>query len=326
MLVRLLTFLRQPYPVLDGPAAQFRRAGLIGLFVGGFLLVFQPFGLGEWQTTDKALKIGGFGLITLLVTLAWYVGWPAAAPGFFRENRWTVGRAAFFLNGNMMLIAAGNLLYLNMVQGTPINLERVTWMMGATFLLGLFPAVGTTVATYIQQLREHQARAAAVTVAPSSGPPVAPPGALPQAEAALLPNAATLAPPVTLTFTPDNGRDPLTLPTAAVLFLESADNYCTVVRCPATAGAPPGRTLLRAALSRLAAQAEAQASTRLVRVHRSYSVNLAHVVRVSGNAQGYRLHFGGVAAEVEAVPVGRTYAEAVLAALQAPANALPLAP
>ncbi len=70
---------------------------------------------------------------------------------------------------------------------------------------------------------------------------------------------------------------------------------------------------MRASLSRLAGQA-AEQGAQLVRVHRSYLVNLQRVARVSGNAQGYRLHLS--APDVEPVPVGRTYSEAVLATLQ----------
>ena len=315
-MARLLTFLRQPYPVPDGPGAQLRRALLIGGFVGGFLVLFQPFELGQWATAHKTLKVAGFGAVSALVTGAWYGGWLALAPGFFRENRWTVGRAALFLNANIALIALANLVYLSWAADVPLAQLRPGWMLAVTFLLGAFPAAGVTAATYVRELRRFRAAAAALparSVPPP--PPTAPAEGLPAQvlPAQVLP-AGMPAEPVAsaLTFTADNGKDTLTLPLAAVRYLEAADNYCTIWHVPAP-DQPLARGLLRASLSRLAAQAAAQAPGQFTRVHRSYLVGLAQVTRVSGNAQGYRLHLPGA----EPVPVGRTYAEGVLAALQA---------
>lgn len=314
MLVRLLAFLRQPYPVPDGPAAQLRRALLIGLFVGAFLVVFQPFGLSAWQTPNKALRIAGFGVVSAVVTFGWYAGGPLLAPGFFRENRWTVGRAALFLNANIVLIAIGNVLYLAWLLDAPPARFSPGWMLTATFLIGLFPAAATTAATYIRELRRHRAGAEAArpsgmsaSVAPSDDH-----GVETQYFASLHSNQPSPAAQRLLTFTADNGKDTLTLGPIEVLYLEAADNYCTVAHGPP--GAAPTRTLLRGSLTRLTGQTAGQpGAERLARVHRSYLVNLGRVVRVSGNAQGYRLH---LAADTEPVPVGRTYAEAVLAALR----------
>lgn len=312
MLTRFLAFLRQPYPVLDCPGSQLRRAGWIGLFVGGFLTLFEPFGLSEWVTPLKSLKIAGFGLVSALVTFGWYTVGPALAPGFFRENRWTVARAALFLNLNIGLIAVGNGLYLSWLLDVSPRQLSPGWLLAATFLLGLFPAAGVTAATYIRQLRRHQTGAAALAgqLAPPAASAVIPAPVVPLVVATSA-VAETAAPPASLTFTADNGKDTLTIPATSLLYLEAADNYCTVIH--GLAGAAPARALLRVSLSRLAGQAAEQKATRLTRVHRSYLVNLDRVTRVSGNAQGYRLH---LLPDAEPVPVGRTYAEAVLAALR----------
>ena len=328
MLTRLLAFLRQPYPVPDGPGPQLRRAFWIGLFVGGFLTLFQPFGLNEWPTPHKPLKLAGFGLISALVTFGWYAAAPALAPNFFRENRWTVARAALFLNLNIGLIAVGNLLYLSWLLNVAPGRLHPDWMLAITFLIGLFPAAAVTTATYIRQLRRHQAGAAGLNRAGGPQPSFATlrTGSLlkergsldvssAQVKVASLPSPLGEGPGVRpLTFTAENGKDTLTMPAAAVLYLEAADNYCTVAYLDAAGR--PARALLRASLSRLAGQAAEQGAEQLRRVHRSYLVNLGRVTRVSGNAQGYRLHLPA-GPDAEPVPVGRTYAEAVLAALRA---------
>ncbi len=325
---RLLDLLRQPYPLPEGPAVQLRRALLIGVFVGAFLLLFQPFGLNDWRVPQKALKVAGFGLVSTLVTFGWYVGGQWLAPNFFREDRWTVGRSALYLNLNVLLIGIANLLYLSWQADVPLQQLHPGGMIAITFLIGAFPVAGVTLATYIRQLRLNQTAAAALLIRSAELVPAAEsivesasvsPSEITSettSESATNPppsNGPIVPPPATVTFTAENGKDSLTVPVAQLLYLEAADNYCTVVYGPA--GSAPVLALLRASLSRLAGQAAEQGTTRLTRVHRSYLVQLDRVTRVAGNAQGYRLHLP--VPDVEPVPVGRTYAEAVLAALRA---------
>ena len=107
----------------------------------------------------------------------------------------------------------------------------------------------------------------------------------------------------------DNEKDTLTLAPTALLCIESSDNYCTVffVKDEKTA-----KTLLRSSLSRM--ETQVAGAGRLVRCHRSYIVNLDRVARVTGNAQGYKLHLTD---GQTVVPVARKYNETVVAALRA---------
>lgn len=295
MLRRLLTLLRQPYPLLDGPAAQLRRALLIGGFVWMFLAVFEPFGIGQWQTPHRALKLLGFGAITAVLTGLHFIGWPRLLPRAFAEDRWTVGRAMGFLLANVLLIAVANYLYLYGLLAERVSLTGLGWMVLVTFAVAVFPIAASIMGTYMSQLHRFQHDAAALTI----GHPAAPP-----------PPAAD-TPPTTLTLIADNEKDRITLPAADLLYLESSDNYCTVVYRTA-AGGPPTRTLLRSSLSRLESQLPPDGRT--VRCHRSFVVNLDQVERVTGNAQGYRLHLGG-AADLQ-VPVARKYNDSLVAQLK----------
>jgi DNA-binding LytR/AlgR family response regulator len=88
-----------------------------------------------------------------------------------------------------------------------------------------------------------------------------------------------------LMLTAENEKDFLTLPAQDLLFIEADDNYCTVVYLERD---KVHKKLLRSSLTRLENQVTA---FNIVRCHRSYLVNLDQVKSVSGNAQGYRLHF-----------------------------------
>jgi DNA-binding LytR/AlgR family response regulator len=93
-----------------------------------------------------------------------------------------------------------------------------------------------------------------------------------------------------------------------LLFIESSDNYCTVVYLENGQLVKP---LLRSSLSRLESQID---MPHIVRCHRSYVVNLDRVERVTGNAQGYKLHLMGGQLQV---PVARRYNDTLVAELRA---------
>ncbi len=288
--------LRQPYTVLDPPPVQIRSAGVIGLFVGFFLLIFQPFGLGEWQTEAKWLKILGFGFITFVLTTIHFTLWATLFPRFFSEQRWTVGRSIWFILLNILLIAVGNFLYIGALLNLPFEWVNLGWMVIVTLAVGVFPSAGTVLLGYIRRLREY--RDSAATLQPRSLPT--------QNQPLPIPNATADSPPLTLLA--DNEKDTLTLSPTNLLFIESSDNYCTVYYLH---NGKLQKPLLRSSLSRMETQLANH--PRLVRCHRSFVVNLDKVERVTGNAQGYKLHL--LNGELE-VPVARRYNETLVAGLR----------
>lgn len=103
----------------------------------------------------------------------------------------------------------------------------------------------------------------------------------------------------------DNERDLFTVAADQLLYLESQDNYVTVVYLH------EGRRqtrLLRSSLKRL----EAMLPAGCQRCHRSFVVHLPQVRACHGNQHGLKLLFAG---GDDPVPVSRAYAATVLAAL-----------
>ena len=279
--------LQEPYPLEENPWRRLRRAALIGLFVGLFLLLFQPFGLQLWQTERKTLKILGFGVVTALITAVVYLTPAWVWPAQFREERWTVGREILLLNTNLLLIAVGNRLYLNTLLGA--DTHPLDWLgtVVVTYLVGLFPVGASVLGNYILRLKRFAARASAV---PVSAPTTAPPAA-------------------ELVLVAENEKDTVRVSPSDLLFVESADNYSTIVYWE---GDKLARTLLRSSLSRL--EGQVPPASGVVRCHRSFLVNLQQVEKVTGNAQGYRLHLAGGQVQV---PVARRYNDSLIARLKA---------
>lgn len=299
----MVKLFQQPYPTEEPASRRLIKACAVGAFVGLFLLTFQPFGLDDWQTSAKAVKILGFGVVTAVVMLANYFLLPALFPHYFTDDYWTVGKGVVRVLGFIMVIAVGNQLYLSWLLAEPLTMAGLAWAMGVTFLLAVFPITGLISLDYIIQLKKYSHGASVFAV-----------HALTPAR---LPDEVTGPAIVTglndkleklLTLLADNEKDTLIVPANELLFIESSDNYCTVVYLKNVRLLKP---LLRSSLSRLEMQID---QPRIVRCHRSFVVNLDRVERVTGNAQGYKLHMADGQFQI---PVARQYNESLISELKA---------
>lgn len=322
----MFSLLSQPYPTEEPVSRRLVKALAITAFVGLFLLVFQPFGLYDWQTPAKTEKILGFGLVTFGVMIADSFLLPLLFPRYFSDAHWTVGREIICTILLLFVIAIGNRLYLGWLFGQSSTVYGWLQMIGITFVIGIFPTVGAVLISYIVQLRRYS-RAAAELPDYSTLPTREEPSLRERVSAV----RAHDAPNATLTLVADNEKDSLTLRSDALLFIESSDNYCTVVylKTNPTGQDQSVKLLLRSSLSRLEAQIAGQPGLgqpdlgqpdsrsldhpHIVRCHRSYIVNLDRVERVTGNAQGYKLHLLGGQFQV---PVARQYNDSLISQLK----------
>lgn len=295
----MFSLFNQPYPADRIVARELRKAVYVGLFVGLFLLIFQPFGLNLWETPHKSLKILGFGGVSFVITAFHYIIWPRLFPKVFAEERWTVGREIVVVILNVLLIAVANRLYLELLL-KPEEKSGLSWvgMILVTFLVSLFPVTGLVILNYIRQLKRYSQTAAELPVHGLDSTNS-------QAENTLSTELDVAYEMITLVA--ENEKDTLTFPVEALLFIESSDNYCTVAYLK---NSQPVKPLLRSSLSRLEKQI---ALPHAVRCHRSYVVNLNRVERVTGNAQGYKLHLLDGQFQI---PVARQYNDTLIAELK----------
>ncbi len=297
----MLRLFNQPYPTGDASWRQIRRAALVGLFIGLFLLVFQPFGLNMWETPNKPVKLLGFGLVTFLITAFNFLAWPRLAPIQFSDQHWTVGREILLITINILLIAIGNRFYLEWLLDKGEN-SGIGWIgtILVTFLIGLFPVTAVVLINYITQLKKYSRTAAELPVHTVSGLADQVAHSKSQSEDQFV--------DVRLTLIADNEKDALSFLATDLLFIESSDNYCTIVYLK---NGQPVKPLLRSSLSRLESQIN---TSHIVRCHRSFVVNLDRVERITGNAQGYKLHLLGGQFQV---PVARKYNDSLVSQLKA---------
>ncbi|MCB0525439.1 MAG: LytTR family transcriptional regulator [Lewinellaceae bacterium] len=270
----LKTRLAQPYPLRNS-----WRVGLIsgltaGAFVSFFLYAFQPFGTKvpkgmEWQYFKVCLL---FGLVTLATTLL-VTFLTVVFKKTFDEEKWVIWKEILFNLFFIGCIGLGNLLLAHVLWNTPLSLKTIWYWQGATFAVGVFPITVGALMAQVKLSRKYSAEADKIALKPHK----------PHTEELILEG--------------DNQHEVIRITSDQLAYIEAADNY---VRVFYFENQQLRHDMLRATMKKM--EDAVSAHKQLFRCHRTYLVNLDLVQKVSGNAQGYRLHLHNVP---ESIPVSR---------------------
>lgn len=277
-------FLFSPYPLTKSTASTFSFIIGSGVFVALFLIIFQPFGTREFQSETKYLFLAGYGVVISLMIWLGIKLPPMVFPRLFEEERWTVGKHILFSTLIFAFVFFVCYIYKDLALGNSISWRGFFGFFPFALSIAVFPIAGLIIGDYVLQLKHYTKLAATANN-----------------------RLAHQEPKVNLskiTLPDENGKPVLELLPTQLLYLQAADNYVEVFHLENAA--TPRRTILRNSLSALETM---PGNDSLFRCHRSYLVNLSLVERVSGNAQGYRLHFAGLEASV---PVARGRSAEVL--------------
>lgn len=268
-----------PYPLEEDHKKQLTTSLLVSVFVVGFLILFRPFGLSEitWPWAKQVPVFIGYGAVTFLVLLLADRVIRPAFPTIFDDRDWTVGKNIIWALITIVLIGLGNLFYSSFLGFTGISGTMLLIFQLYTLLVALFPVTILTLLTRIKLLRRNLDEVRQINEELTK--PI-----LPATHQSFL------------VFSSENGKDEVRLSPEKFLYAESADNYTDIVYIE---NKIVKRELLRSSLKRLE---DMNTVDFILRVHRTYLVNLRNVKSVTGNSQGYRLHFGE---NIESVPVAR---------------------
>lgn len=279
--------LKRPYAMESSVTRRWQACFFFGLFVFGFLLIFQPFGLatlpqGIWQVSL------GYGFTTFLIMVLLNVVVFTLLPQYFNEQKWTVGRELFWACVNISLIGLANAAYTAYIGLGAFSLYNVLWYQVYTFVIGLFPVMATVLLREAALKRKYEAAAAVLNTE------------IHQHEA-----VATYTPreDVRVLLASETANDNLELSLSDLCYIRSSDNYVEVYYQTKHG---PAKKLLRNTLKQIAEDLSGYPN--LFRCHKSYLVNLDNVKHVSGNAQGYKLH---LSAMEDLVPVSRQLNEEI---------------
>lgn len=288
----LRAFLSKPYPYLGHLKKDILRNAGIGMFVALFLIVFKPFQIEFWQTDHKTLKLIGFGCVSFLIpSLSGFV--LDCAPAKLKDN-WTIGREMLLLIMVLVAIAAGNFAYGVMLNIMPPVINAWLFALSSTFLIGVFPVGLHVIRKHNQLLRINLEQSLILNSELRQQHP-----------ATTETMAATTSPEITsdhIVLKAENEKDEVQISATELLFIESADNYATLV---SVINGKKKKELIRSSLKRIEGQLN---HPDIIRCHRAYIINLSKIKNVEGNAAGYKLYFNDCD---DMVPVSRSYVQSL---------------
>lgn len=276
-------WLRRPYPFTNTWRSAWRSAIGAGLFVAFFLFVFQPF--GTKVTPGAELKYLGvcllFALVTIIITL-FINGLTLLYPALFDEERWVIWKEIIFNLLFISCIGFGNLVLAHLLWQVELNAATFWGWQAITFAVGVFPIVIGVMFGQVKLSRKYIAEAAQMEPKPH-----------PQHDAS----------EVWVNLEGDNQNERLRLQPSHIAYIAAADNY---VRVFYFENGQVKNLMLRATMKKM--EDSLLDHPFLFRCHRTFLVNMELVQKVSGNAQGYRLHLNGFE---ETIPVSRNLNEKV---------------
>ncbi len=294
----MLSFLKKPYPYHPFSVKDLYTFFFIGCFTFLFLFIFQPFDIALWHPDHKTLKLAGFGAVSFVGALVMKLASTSLFSNTRQQDQWNIWKEATAIALTLMLVAFGNLVFAFCIGIAPINWQSFAYAMLSVLLVGVFPIAATITLKYNRFMRLNQSEAAEI------GKEIAIQDTRQKQQGAEHPEAGTGK---TLALIAENNKDRLELLSHELLYIESADNYVTVVF---TRNGQKKKELLRSSLKRIELQV---AEETIVRCHRAFIVNLGKIAHIEGNAQGYRLSFSETE---DTIPVSRAYGKAILEKLR----------
>ena len=251
---------------------------LFGVFIGLFLIFFEPFGLNTAKYPYKAFKLSFFGVITMMVSLIFFNLLPLLCAGLFLEKHWKVKHQLVFYFVMLFVIATCNGLYINYLQGLDFSWMNYWIIIKQTVVLGGIPLSFVVLMDYNRRMRLyiHEVKNLHLN----------------QEKAQEKEESYEVQ--VFL----DSKQNSFVINPQNILYAKAQGNYIFIYN---QKEGEVIKTLHRISLTSFAQQLN---STHLLRCHRSFVVNLKKVAKVTGNAQGLKLK---LEVSEEDIPVSRKY-------------------
>lgn len=282
----MLQFLTEPYPSQSSLRQDLLVALGSGIFVGWFLVTFQPGDTYTWQDPNKELFLWGYGMIVFVFLIVVRTAIPALFPKIFRESKWTVGKQILYVLISFLVTILACYFYNSWFFEMAFQWRNLLAFTTISSTIAVFPLSALVLLDYIRRLKKYQAGAQRISLS---------------AKKETDPSTALLS------LHDEQNQLQLEVSAEAILYLQSAANYVEVFYQD---GEPIKKILIRNTLKGMADQLP---QPPFYRTHRSYLLNLQKVSSVSGNAQGYKLHLNK---DDLVVPVSRSQSKSVLEALK----------
>lgn len=279
MIKKYIQLLKRPYLAHPSPWFGVQQALFFAAFLFLFLYVFEPFGLG--LIGDRLPGIAfGFAAITLFAMLFLNVLIPQLFTRYFSEQKWTVGREISHSLLNIWLIGLLNFFYFSYAFDEPFALSHLVWFHFISLAVGLIPVSMLTLFRESKHRRFYTENSNELS------------------RKLEIQHQSDSKSAEIIHIQSQSLEEDIQIMSGQLLYLKAADNYVEVY----SGGEEINRNLVRNSLKEI--ENDLIHHSNIFRCHKSYIVNLDQVVRISGNAQGYKLHLTHTD---DVIPVSRQY-------------------
>lgn len=281
MFSTLLNHFKKPYPFESSVLRRMQSAVVFSVFVFLFLYVFKPFGLATYPGATLWVFIG-YGAMTFLGYLLVLVLFPLLfSTETFGEN-WNLGKEFALVSLNILVIGALNVWFSHLAFGIQISLHAFWMFEFYTLAVGIIPVFIFLFFKEIQLRQAYQADSSKMNES--------------------LTNHQKETAPTEKTHSHFSWDD-VSIPIEALRYFQSSANYVEVFFWSEM---KLQRRVIRATLKDI--EQQISQNSQFFRCHKSYLVCMNAIDRVSGNAQGYRLHLTNCEA---LIPVSRQHNELI---------------
>ncbi len=273
-------YLNQPYPFYH---SRWKTSLIFCIYIGLFMLIFQPFGLSNYHGIYKTLICFGYGLVTLtMLIFDSYIIQSLLSKNWFNNNNWTVKKQIIWHLVVIFSIGLGNSIYTSWLNSS-WRVSTFIIFQFYTLAVGIIPIVITTIITQNRMLSENLKSAQELN------------STLHLQEEAIDNRAVHLV--------AGNEKDYFELELSHLLYIESTGNYIEIFY---TLNDELKSLLLRSTLKRTESQLKAHPT--ILKCHRAFMVNTNKIAQVKGNSQGLRLVLKHTETEI---PVSRNFSRSL---------------
>ncbi len=295
----MLRFLLKPHPCNVEPKNMLGQSLAVSVFIFLFLFIFQPFEISS-KPDEHVLNLSiMYSLITLVCSLIITLGIPFLFPSIFEDFRWNVLKEILFICLIVLVISCVN-FYCSIYYYLEYQLELSAHLMNSSFpplLRAMLYTFSIAIIPCIMLVMFNQFRLLNRSVKGSQ-----------LINDSL--HSKTVVGNVTDVFLHGEGKnEQLQFKMEDFLFARASANYSEIF---CMSNNEVTKSLLRSSMNSI--EDQLVDFDVVERVHRGYLVNLNNVINVTGNAQGYRLHFKNAE---EFVPVSRQKSKVVKSKLVA---------
>ncbi len=260
--VKMLDFLRKPYPFNDDLKRNSKVTLFISLGILIFLLIFQPIDITELSSKQILFLVTGLAISTFLVLSINLMILPSLFPKAFYNGRWNIKKEILWNWWIMLSLSGSHMLFYAKIFGV-LNIGFAD--VGRILLIGFLPVAVLIVINQDRLFRSHLRSAL-------------------ELNKKLLENKQEGE--RLIHFVSDYKKDSISILPEALVLIKSADNYIEIYY--KSEGVIKNQ-MIRSSLKK------AGELTRefdfIIRCHRTFIVNINYINEIEGNSQGYKLYF-----------------------------------